>query len=461
MKTLQNKIDMNNEVKNNPTRFDAHYYAELLVAPWFEDTDPRLFEFGDVVVKAFKCCPANGFTEKAAGWLVSYEREIDGHTQAHTEHVTTEVLALQLAELYRVKADEQEPREDISEGMTVYPDDCLAEWHGRAAKVVRRWLADWGTWCLELEFSDGTHYDYAEKYVLTHQPWSVVGATCHHRWADSDVVLTVTAVGQYYGIKAESDDGKVKWTGLARDFVPCTPDGRDLLPEPPAEVVIDEPDYYSEYQKLGHQEQRPTEWIEKATSEEREAYYRACVELERMAGDGLPLVIRADSADLSVNPWNALDKRVKTARVFHLGDRVKVKDGNSEVTGIVNGIRCNEGSLALGGWCTHYNIQWDKQYQYTTGYGTATGCGNIGPERIELIERAEFCPEPTSEWLQPGEKVAHYLDYGDGTGDWLTGNVTGYDLDDSGKGVTVIYGEYRTPLKGMVKYQPEMDGKAA
>lgn len=123
MKTLQNKIDMNNEVKNNPTRFDAHYYAELLVASWFEDNDPRLFEFGDVVVKAFKCCPANGFTEKAAGWLVSYEQEIDGHTQAHTEHVTTEVLALQLAELYRVKADEKEPREDISEGMTVYPGE--------------------------------------------------------------------------------------------------------------------------------------------------------------------------------------------------------------------------------------------------------------------------------------------------------------------------------------------------
>ena len=239
VKTLQNKIDMNNEVKNNPTRFDAHYYAELLVAPWFEDNDPRLFEFGDVVVKAFKCCPANGFTEKAAGWLVSYEQEIDGHTQAHTEHVTTEVLALQLAELYRVKADEQEPREDISEGMTVYPDDCLAEWHGRAAKVVRRWFADWGTWCLELEFSDGTRHDYAEKYVTTTQPWSVVGATCHRRWADSDVVLTITAVGKYYGIMAESEDGKAKWTGLARDFVPCTPDGRELLPEPPAVVVID------------------------------------------------------------------------------------------------------------------------------------------------------------------------------------------------------------------------------
>ena len=91
----------------------------------------------------------------------------------------------------------------------------------------------------ELEFSDGTRHDYAEKYVTTTQPWSVVGATCHHRWADSDVVLTVTAVGQYYGIKAESEDGKVKWTGLDRDFVPCTPDGRDLLPEPPAEVHID------------------------------------------------------------------------------------------------------------------------------------------------------------------------------------------------------------------------------
>lgn len=218
--------------------------------------------------------------------------------------------------------------------------------------------------------------------------------------------------------------------------------------------------YVLEYQRLGHQEARPQEWLKKTTNEKREAYYRACVELERMAGDGLPLVIRADSADLSVNPWNALDKRVKTARVFHLGDRVKVKDGNSEVTGIVNGIRCNEGSLALGGWCTHYNIQWDKQYQYTTGYGTATGCGNIGPERIELIERAEFCPEPTADWLQPGEKVAHYLDYGDGTGDWLIGNVTGYELCDDGT-VIVIYGEYRTPLKGMVKYQPEMDGKAA
>lgn len=241
MKTSQNKIDINNEVKNNPTRFDASYYAELLVAPWFEDNDPRLFEFGDMAVKAYKCCPANGFTEKATGWLADFQQDIDGHTQAHTERVSTEVLAMQLAELYRLKADEDTPREDISEGMTVYPDDCLSEWHGRAAKVVRKFKADWGTWCLDLEFADGSRYTYAEKYVLTRQPWSVVGATCKHRWTDTDVVLTITAAGQYYGIKAESEDGKVKWTGLARDFTPCTPDGRELLPEPPAEVTIDEP----------------------------------------------------------------------------------------------------------------------------------------------------------------------------------------------------------------------------
>ena len=231
---------------------------------------------------------------------------------------------------------------------------------------------------------------------------------------------------------------------LREAFAPCT-DG----------------DYYSEYQKLSHQEARPQAWLEKATDEEREAYYRACVKLERMAGDGLPLVIRADSADLTVNPWNALEKRVKTARVFHLGDRVRMKNGNQEVTGTVNGIRCNRGSLSLGGWCTHYNIRYDEQCQYTTGYGTVTGCGNISPERIELVERAEFCPEPASEWLQPGEKVAHYLDYGDGTGDWLTGCVTGYDMDDDNEGVTVIYGEYRTQLKDIVKYQPEMAENAA
>lgn len=221
--------------------------------------------------------------------------------------------------------------------------------------------------------------------------------------------------------------------------------------------------YYSEYQKLGHQEARPTEWIEKATSEEREAYYRACVELERMAGDGLPLVIRADGADTEANPWNALEKRVKTARVFHLGDRVKMHYPYqcNEVTGVINRIRFDEGSLSLGGWCTHYDIRFDEEYQRHNNFGGKdTGVGNISPERIELVERAEFCPEPAAEWLQPGEKVAHYLDYGDGTGDWLTGNVTGYELCDDGT-VIVIYGEYRTPLKGMVKYQLEMDGKAA
>ena len=47
------------------------------------------------------------------------------------------------------------------------------------------------------------------------------------------------------------------------------------------------------------------------------------------------------------------------------------------------------------------------------------------------------------------------------TGDWLTGCVTGYDMDDDNKGVTVIYGEYRTQLKDIVKYQPEMAENAA
>lgn len=221
--------------------------------------------------------------------------------------------------------------------------------------------------------------------------------------------------------------------------------------------------YYSEYQKLGHQEARPQEWLKKTTNEKRATYYRACVELERLAGDGLPLVVRADGADTEANPWNALEKRVKTARVFHLGDRVKMHYPYqcNEVTGVINRIRFDEGSLSLGGWCTHYDIRFDEEYQRPNNFGGKdTGVGNISPERIELVERAEFCPEPAAEWLQPGEKVAHYLDYGDGTGDWLIGNVTGYELCDDGT-VIVIYGEYRTPLKGMVKYQPEMDGKSA
>ena len=221
--------------------------------------------------------------------------------------------------------------------------------------------------------------------------------------------------------------------------------------------------YYSEYQKLGHQEARPQEWLKKTTNEKRATYYRACVELERMAGDGLPLVIRADGADTEANPWNALEKRVKTARVFHLGDRVKMHYPYqcNEVTGVINRIRFDEGSLSLGGWCTHYDIRFDEEYQRPNNFGGKdTGVGMVSPERIELIERAEFCPEPAADWLQPGEKVAHYLDYGDGTGDWLTGNVTGYELCDDGT-VIVIYGEYRTPLKNMVKYQPEMDEKTA
>ncbi len=309
-------------------------------------------------------------------------------------------------------------------------------------------------------------YGLPELQAITEAEGIKVGDHVKHNWT-GDQVATVTGIRRAYW---DAQDGEV-WLFRLDYGKQTTGEFKSVLGPFKMEMNGGEyrrealtpctADYYSEYQKLDHQEARPQKWLKEATSEERETYYRACVELERMAGDGLPLVIRADSADLTVNPWHELGKRVKTARVFHLGDRVKTMFGLREVTGIVDGIRCNECSLSLGGWCTHYNIRWDEQYQYTTGYGTTTGCGNISPESIELIERAEFCPEPASEWLRPGEKVAHYLDYGDGTGDWLTGCVTGYDLDDDDKGVTVIYGKYRTPLKDIVKYQPEMDNKAA
>lgn len=408
-------------------------------------------------------------------------------------------------------------REEIKVGTEVWTTIELNEEYGKRGYVVRKYFADHGVWCLDIEFEDGTKATYAEEYVTTEKPWAVVGAKCRHKYLNRDVVLTITAVGQYYGIKAESEDGKVKRCDLVSYFEPVEEiteaegvkvgdkvrhnkheevatvtaireafvngcDGYRYLytldfgqsVKGPFDVELNggeflrealtlAPDYYSEYQKLGHQDQRPQEWLKKADSEERATYYKACVELERLAGDGLPLVIRADSADLSVNPWNALDKRVKTARVFHLGDRVKMRYPYqcNEVTGIINRVRFNEGSISLGGWCTHYDVLFDEAYQRPNNFGGKdVGVGVISPERIELIERAEFCPEPTSEWLQPGEKVAHYLDYGDGTGEWLIGNVTGYELCDDGT-VMVIYGKYRTALKGMVKYQPEMDEKAA
>ena len=302
--------------------------------------------------------------------------------------------------------------------------------------------------------------------IITEAEGVKVGDKVKHVW--SDEVATVTAIRKGYWDASDGEvwlftldfgkDTKGEWKTVLGPFK-MELNGKEFR----REALTLAPDYYSEYQKLGHQEQRPQEWLKKTTNEKRAAYYRACVELERLAGDGLPLVIRADSADLSVNPWNALEKRVKTARVFHLGDRVKMQYPYQcdEVTGTICGIRFGQGCTWLGGWCTHYDVRFDEEYQRPNNFGGKdTGVGMVSPERIELVERAEFCPEPASEWLQPGEKVAHYLDYGDGTGDWLTGNVTGYELCDDGT-VMVIYGEYRTPLKNMVKYQPEMDEKTA
>jgi len=108
----------------------------------------------------------------------------------------------------------------INVGTEVWTTIELHEEYGKRGKVVRRFFADHGVWCLDIEFEDGTKATYAEEYVTTKKPWAVVGARCKHKYLNRDVVLTITAVGQYYGIKAESEDGKVKRCGLVRDFEP-------------------------------------------------------------------------------------------------------------------------------------------------------------------------------------------------------------------------------------------------
>lgn len=108
----------------------------------------------------------------------------------------------------------------INVGTEVWTTIELHEEYGKRGKVVRRFFADHGVWCLDIEFEDGTTACYAEEYVTTEKPWAVMGAKCRHKYLNRDVVLTITAVGQYYGIKAESEDGKVKRCGLVRDFEP-------------------------------------------------------------------------------------------------------------------------------------------------------------------------------------------------------------------------------------------------
>lgn len=127
------------------------------------------------------------------------------------------------AESRRDKANGQitaSSEQGINVGTEVWTTIELNEEYGKRGKVVRRFFADHGVWCLDIEFEDGTKATYAEEYVTTEKPWAVVGAKCRHRYLNRDVVLTITAVGQYYGIKAESEDGKVKRYGLVRDFEP-------------------------------------------------------------------------------------------------------------------------------------------------------------------------------------------------------------------------------------------------
>lgn len=111
-------------------------------------------------------------------------------------------------------------REEIKVGTEVWTTMELHQEYGKRGKVIRRFFADHGVWCLDIEFEDGTTACYAEEYVTTEKPWAVVGAKCRHKYLNRDVVLTITAVGQYYGIMAESEDGKVKRCGLVRDFEP-------------------------------------------------------------------------------------------------------------------------------------------------------------------------------------------------------------------------------------------------
>jgi hypothetical protein len=117
-------------------------------------------------------------------------------------------------------------REEIKVGTEVWTTIELHPEYGKRGKVVRKYFADHGVWCLDIEFEDGTRKDYAEEYVTTEKPWAVVGAKCRHKYLNRDVVLTITAVGQYYGIMAESEDGKVKRCGLVRDFEPVE-DGKE------------------------------------------------------------------------------------------------------------------------------------------------------------------------------------------------------------------------------------------
>ena len=66
-------------------------------------------------------------------------------------------------------------------------------------------------------------------------------------------------------------------------------------------------------------------------------------------------------------------------------------------------------------------------------------------------KKESVCNVP--EWAEVGKSVGHYLDYGDGTGDMLFGEVTEHEMMEDG-GVLVHFGGYIAPLDKIRPYTP-------
>lgn len=66
-------------------------------------------------------------------------------------------------------------------------------------------------------------------------------------------------------------------------------------------------------------------------------------------------------------------------------------------------------------------------------------------------KKESVCNVP--EWAEVGKSVGHYLDYGDGTGDMLFGEVTEHERMEDG-GVLVHFGGYIAPLDKIRPYTP-------
>lgn len=163
---------------------------------------------------------------------------------------------------------------------------CLAEWDGRRYHRI----------------STTTNPDGGRKEI-TEAEGIKVGDTVKHNWTGDDVA-TVTAIRRTYW---DAQDGEVyvfrldygqQTTGVFRSVLgpfqmemnggeyrrealtPCTPDGRELLPEPPKEVTIsDEQSGKAERETNGEITDEPTLYERhNITAEEREALTRQVTE---------------------------------------------------------------------------------------------------------------------------------------------------------------------------------------